>query len=104
MPARVPIPPHRGGDLTRPFQFSERWLLAHVVDTSRCVFICGSQRNGRGHVLDVARGKRQAASVSGKMISRPLSVMLFTTEYNRSSGTPGPYGTASRSTVPCRCG
>src|SRR3984957_6638555 len=50
----IPIPPHRGGDLSRPFQFAKRWFLAHVIDTSRCAIISGSQRNRCGHVLHVA--------------------------------------------------
>ena len=75
----LPFPPHLTGDFSRPFQFAERWFLAHVIDTSLCPIICGSQRNGCRHVLHVAPRRAPGGYASAKMMwSRP-SAMRFTT-------------------------
>src|ERR1700721_2547236 len=73
----IPIPPHRGGDLSRPFQFAKRWFLAHVIDTSRCAIISGSQRNRCGHVLHVASRRAPGGQRLGKDdVAAPVSDAL----------------------------
>src|ERR1700686_2733295 len=60
------LPPHLTSDLSRPFQFAERWFLAHVIDSSRCAIIDGSQRDGCGHVLHVAARRAPGGYGLGK--------------------------------------
>src|ERR1035438_7601751 len=45
---------------------AKRWFLAHVIDTSRCAIISGSQRNRCGHVLHVASRRAPGGQRLGK--------------------------------------